>query len=67
MWKCKECGGTSFDAEFHTKIRVNIDKQGEIIPEEKLEADYFECLQCGIDGDYIEDIANWIEGEENEM
>jgi len=32
--------------------------------EEKLEADYFECLRCGIDGDYIEDIADWVEEEE---
>ncbi|WP_442486513.1 hypothetical protein [Fusobacterium necrophorum] len=66
MWKCKECGGTLFDAEFHTKITVNIDKQKKITPEEELEADYFECLRCGIDGDDIEDIADWVEGGKNE-
>lgn len=66
MWKCKECGGTEFEGEFHQKIRVDIDEEGNIIPSEKLEAEILECTYCGLDGDFIEEIADWIEEEENE-
>lgn len=61
MYKCKLCGGTEFDAKFHTKIRVDIDEEGNIIPCEKLEAELLECIYCGLDGESIEEIADWIE------
>ena len=46
---------------FIQKIRVDIDEKGNIIPSEELEAELLECIYCGLDGESIEDIANWVE------
>ncbi|MGY0394008.1 hypothetical protein [Fusobacterium sp. SYSU M8A802] len=68
MWKCKECGCTTFKKTIitTTEVLVTFDEDGK---EEEKEVDqsnecYLECKNCGKSSsifNFIEDIAEWEE------
>lgn len=69
MWKCKECGCTTFKKTIitTTEVLVTFDEDG--VENEEKEADqsnecYLECKNCGKSSsifNFIEDIAEWEE------
>lgn len=67
-WRCKECGGEEFIELYRNgyKKYEEYDKNGEPVEDSLCDDDPeldIECEKCGNSGQYLKDIAEWIEEE----
>lgn len=60
MWKCKHCGSIQ---SFHSINDVDFDENGILI---KSEFGTVTCGSCDSTEDNIQELADWVEEEENE-
>lgn len=60
MWRCKHCGSVQC---FHSINDVDFDKNGVLI---KNEFATVTCGSCDSTEDTIQELADWVEEEENE-
>ena len=69
MWVCKECGEkNNFSEEIIGGTqRIEINKYGEIEDywDLYLKTGYIICNNCSNEGNFIDEIADWIEDEES--
>ena len=69
MWKCKKCGGTSFQEQILGGFQTSFfNKNGDVEEIQDQDLDYGEvsCCNFGNNGDFIQDIAYWEEEDERD-
>ncbi|ALF24742.1 hypothetical protein [Fusobacterium nucleatum] len=64
MWKCKECGGTDFEAYLDSSISLGIILRNKNFVVEKDNVIGFECQNCNCYHENIEELAYWEEEDE---
>lgn len=64
MWKCKECGGTDFEAYLDSSISSGIILRNKNFVVEKDNVIGFECQNCNCYHENIEELAYWEEEDE---
>ena len=60
MWRCNECGGEVIEKEI-IEYALSKSKRHKKIYSKK---HFYQCGDCDNHGNDIEDIAEWIKGEE---
>ncbi|WP_338950844.1 hypothetical protein KSU02_08895 [Fusobacterium nucleatum] len=69
MWKCKKCRGTTFQEQILGGYQTSFfDKNGDVEEIQDQDLDYGDvsCCNCGNNGDFIQDIADWEEEDERD-
>lgn len=64
MWKCKECGNTTFYQKTEGVLAIEkFDKEGNLVKyyEETSKYGLFTCCKCGKKGKTIKNITKWEE------
>ena len=64
MWKCKECGGTDFEAYLDSSISSGIILRNNNFVVEKDNVIGFECQNCNCYHENIEELTYWEEEDE---
>ena len=64
MWKCKECGGTDFEAYLDSSISSGIILRNKNFVVEKDNVIGFECQNCNCYHENIEELTCWEEEDE---
>lgn len=64
MWKCKECGGTDFEAYLDSSISSGIILRNKNFVVEKDNVIGFECQNCNCYHENIEELTYWEEEDE---